>query len=507
MSGRVNNKEYDCLMIYNHARSRLSRVDDNELSLRIVERADQQLTAWGYRNNHYYDRDSIPGRNVFTELFRVVDSSQFVLLILTRGFLNNCWIRYCQMAAFKSLIDESTRPECVASHRLIPILINISENEIPQELGQLQHICFMNDWDTNEREWRKLKNALDGHPMQESTQRSIGADIPPVTRQHFSQGISESPNTPAVPSDTGASPISNAPSSRSARTAIVTPNSSGNYNAQSDQGRLSSEDSMDSMNSLSSSLLFSRPSLSTSTNASSTGSSAAQHVPLMQQSNQNQNSIPHRQSEDLVTLSGHGSLSGEQPYEPVARSIRTRLSETNRPVTHTSSVQGDTSIDGSSSISHSFTGDEDITIPKETASTVTPGTLRLQSTVETDAPQPMTSTTAATVQQSVTSPQNHSFTPSLSQSTSDSGIGLMSPELGSLNVASFLPGEAPESLYPSNQIDNSVTLQDKPDSAVNQSPEGPKTCTEDGERPSFFFRAIHFSLHAFFQPDKVYAPP
>lgn len=290
MSGRVNNKEYDCLMIYNHARSRLSRVDDNELSLRIVERADQQLTAWGYRNNHYYDRDSIPGRNVFTELFRVVDSSQFVLLILTRGFLNNCWIRYCQMAAFKSLIDESTRPECVASHRLIPILINISENEIPQELGQLQHICFMNDWDTNESEWRKLKNALDGHPMQESTQRSIGADIPPVTRQHFSQGISESPNTPAVPSDTGASPISNAPSSRSARTAIVTPNSSGNYNAQSDQGRFSSEDSMDSMNSLSSSLLFSRPSLSTSTNASSTGSSAAQHVPLMQQSNQNQNS-------------------------------------------------------------------------------------------------------------------------------------------------------------------------------------------------------------------------
>eukprot|EP00105_Crassostrea_gigas_P003267 XP_011416068.1 PREDICTED: uncharacterized protein LOC105320012 isoform X1 [Crassostrea gigas] len=172
------------------------------------------------------------------------------------------------------------------------------------------------------------------------------------------------------------------------------------------------------------------------------------------------------------------------------------------------SLSTDTSIDGSSSMSHYFTGNEDITILEETAATVTPGTLRLQSTVETDAPQPMTSTTAATVQQSVTSPQNHSFTPSLSQSTSDSSIGLMSPELGSLNVASFLPvGEAPESLYPSNQIDNSVTLQDKPDSAVNQSPEGPKTCPEDGERPSFFFRAIHFSLHAIFQPDKVYAPP
>lgn len=500
MSGTVNNKEYDCLMIYNHARSRLSRVDDNELSLRIVERADQRLTDWGYRNNHYYDRDSIPGRNVFTELFRVVDSSQFVLLILTRGFLNNCWIRYCQMAAFKKLIDESTRPERIASHRLIPILINISENEIPPELGQLQYICFMNDWDTNDREWGKLKNALDGHPMQETTQRSIGADIPPVTRQHFSQGISESPNTPAVPSETRASPINNAPSSRSTRTAIVTPNNSENFNAPSDQSRVSSEDSMDSVTS---SLLFSHLSSPTSIDTSLTGSSATQHVPLFQQSNQNQHSISHRQSEDLVTLSGHGSFPSEQPHQPLGR---TRVSETNRPITHTSSMQGDTSIDGSSSMSHSFTEDEDITIAKETSVTLTPGTLRLQSTdLEPDALQSMTPT-AATVQQSVASSQNHSSTPSLSQSTSDSGIGLTSPELGSLNVASFLhEDEAPESLYPSNQIAKSVTLHDEPDSAVNQSPEGPNT--EDEERPSFFFRAVHFSLHAIFQPDKVYAPP
>lgn len=287
MSGTVNNKEYDCLMIYNHARSRLSSVADNELSLSVVKRADQRLTDWGYRNNHYYDRDSIPGRNVFTELFRVVDSSQFVLLILTRGFLNNCWIRYCQMAAFKRLIDESTRPERIASHRLIPILINISENEIPDELEQLTNICFMNDWDTNEEEWEKLKKALDGHPMQETTQRSIGADIPPVTRQHFSQGISESSNTSAVPSDTRASSINNASSSRSTRTAIVTPNNSGNFNAPSDQSRVSSEDSMDSVTS---SLLFSHLSSLTSTDTSLTGSSAAQHVPLLQQSNQNQNS-------------------------------------------------------------------------------------------------------------------------------------------------------------------------------------------------------------------------
>lgn len=47
--------------------------------------------------------------------------------------------------------------------------------------------------------------------------------------------------------------------------------------------------------------------------------------------------VPHRQSEDLVTLSGHGSFSSEQPHQPLGRS---RVSETNRPITHTSSIQG-----------------------------------------------------------------------------------------------------------------------------------------------------------------------
>lgn len=83
--------------------------------------------------------------------------------------------------------------------------------------------------------------------------------------------------------------------------------------------------------------------------------------------------------------------------------------------------------------------------------------------------------TAATVQQSVASSQNHSST----------------PELGSLNVASFLhEDEAPESLYPSNQIAKSVTLHDEPDSAVNQSPEGPNT----GENWDVFIEVFFYHL-------------
>ena len=189
---RTNNKEYDCLLIYNHARSRLSRLEDNELSLRVVESTDDRLRQWGYPKNHYYDRDSIPGRNVFSELFRVVDSSQFVLIFLTRGFLRNCWIRYCQKAAFKKLIDESTRPDQIASHRVIPILINITEDEVPQELGQLTHICFRDDWEMDGPEWLKLKMALDGQSVQETRPRGIGDVRPPATPNHISQCIPES---------------------------------------------------------------------------------------------------------------------------------------------------------------------------------------------------------------------------------------------------------------------------------------------------------------------------
>ena len=189
---RTNDKEYDCLLIYNHARSRLSRVEDNELSLRVVEITDERLRKWGFTKNHYYDRDSIPGRNVFSELFRVVDSSQFVLIFLTRGFLTNCWIRYCQMAAFKKLIDESTRPDQIASHRVIPILINITEDEVPQELGQLTHICFRDDWEMDGPEWLKLKMALDGQSVQETRPRGIGDVRPPATPNHISQCIPES---------------------------------------------------------------------------------------------------------------------------------------------------------------------------------------------------------------------------------------------------------------------------------------------------------------------------
>ena len=199
---RTNDKEYDCLLIYNHARSRLSRVEDNELSLRVVEITDERLRQWGYTKNHYYDRDSIPGRNVFSELFRVVDSSQFVLIFLTRGFLTNCWIRYCQMAAFKKLIDESTRPDQIASHRFIPILINITEDEVPQELGQLTHICFRDDWEMDGPEWQKLKRALDGQSVQETRSGGIGDVRPPATPNHIGQCIPETCNEdPSVHSE------------------------------------------------------------------------------------------------------------------------------------------------------------------------------------------------------------------------------------------------------------------------------------------------------------------
>lgn len=104
--------------------------------------------------------------------------------------------------------------------------------------------------------------------------------------------------------------------------------------------------------------------------------------------------------------------------------------------------------------------------------------------------QSMTPTTAPTVQQSVASPQNHSSSPSLSQNTPDSGIELGSPELGPLNVMSILNVDrALESSPASNQIANSVSQQNGPDTAVTQSPERPNI----GESWEIFYLKDNFT--------------
>ncbi|KAL3863815.1 hypothetical protein ACJMK2_005547 [Sinanodonta woodiana] len=138
----LSGKKYHFNIIYNHALSRYSTTPDTELSLRFVEFLVGKLSAWGYTEFYYHDEHALPGRNVFEELFRVVNGSQWSFVILTKEFSSNCWVKYCQMAAFKNLIDKTQRD------RLIPI--TVGNVQLPVELEVNGVLSFDDDlttWD------------------------------------------------------------------------------------------------------------------------------------------------------------------------------------------------------------------------------------------------------------------------------------------------------------------------------------------------------------------------
>lgn len=207
---RSNFKEYDFLLIYNHEGSSYSDGDtreDSSLLLKYVDFIDRELKSCKY-SIHHLDRDSIPGRSVFYELDRVIESSQVILLILDKGFLKNSWKCFSQEAAIKNLIDASTDPKCTTSNRLIPIFICLEKNEIPSALKTLTPIEIMGESDITDK-WRNLKKAIDCHIKEGRIPRGIVAK-----NSKYSQLTPEYAS--AVSKEPRSNPISNGPSSRSA---------------------------------------------------------------------------------------------------------------------------------------------------------------------------------------------------------------------------------------------------------------------------------------------------
>lgn len=151
-------KKYHFNILYNNAGSKLSMNDDTKLSLKVAENVVERAKEWGFDTCFYTDRDALPGRNIFDELFEVIDSSMFTIVILTKGFLANCWARYCQMSAFKSLLD---RQDYGSTNRLIPVMVGINERELVQTLHLNRHVSFtVKDWQTDGKEWDKVRQMM-----------------------------------------------------------------------------------------------------------------------------------------------------------------------------------------------------------------------------------------------------------------------------------------------------------------------------------------------------------
>lgn len=102
-------RKNDCLLIYDNESSSLQVGEDNSLLLSYVNFVDEKLTTQGLKT-HHHSRDSTPGELLIKELEREVDSSQVVLLILDKGFLENSWSSFCKDVTIKKLIDESFLP-------------------------------------------------------------------------------------------------------------------------------------------------------------------------------------------------------------------------------------------------------------------------------------------------------------------------------------------------------------------------------------------------------------
>lgn len=201
---------YDCLLIYNHEDSSFSdggrTSEGSSLLFRYVDFVDRKLNSCEY-SIHHLDRDSIPGRNVFNELERVIESTQVILLILDEGFLRNSWKCFSQDAAIKNLIDTSTDPKCTTSNRLIPVLIHLEKNEIPFALKTLTAIEIMKESDID-KNWKNLKKAIDPN---------FGPERSTVARNpQYSQLTPEPQYASAVSEEPRVNPKSNVPSCRSA---------------------------------------------------------------------------------------------------------------------------------------------------------------------------------------------------------------------------------------------------------------------------------------------------
>ena len=144
-------KRYHFHVIYNHAQSPHSANEDNNQSLEYTETVVSRLSRLGFDKSYYHKRDARPGHSMFDELFRVIRESGFTFLILTRGFLDNCWSMYSGMSAFKKRLDKRK------GHRVIALAFNLTDKEIPDELCHHHVLHFTGDSEVDDGEWQKLK--------------------------------------------------------------------------------------------------------------------------------------------------------------------------------------------------------------------------------------------------------------------------------------------------------------------------------------------------------------
>ncbi|XP_076101313.1 uncharacterized protein LOC143071103 [Mytilus galloprovincialis] len=147
---------YHAMFIYNKPKLKNNRHrnQDFQVSFDVVKFAVDKLASWGFRQTYYHDRDALPGSNIFSEFFDTVKASRFTVVVLTRGFLNDCWGKYKSQAAFSKLLEEDK------TRRFIVMYIDLQDQQIPNEFNTMESLCFKANWQSEDEEWEKFKRIL-----------------------------------------------------------------------------------------------------------------------------------------------------------------------------------------------------------------------------------------------------------------------------------------------------------------------------------------------------------
>lgn len=168
---------YDAMFIYNRPKLKNNRNKDQDfqVSFNVVKFAVDKMATWGLKQTYYHDRDALPGNNIFGEFFDTVKASRYTVVVITRGFLNDCWGKYKSQAAFIKLLDQDR------SKRFIALLIDLENHHIPDEFNTMNKLCFGADWQNECEEWEKFKKLFKKvtQPVQDT-----GPDPCPVTHNN-----------------------------------------------------------------------------------------------------------------------------------------------------------------------------------------------------------------------------------------------------------------------------------------------------------------------------------
>ncbi|XP_050396016.1 uncharacterized protein LOC130010247 [Patella vulgata] len=151
---KLSGKKYHYCVLYNYVDGPASHRDnDQKLSRAFLAKMEDELTGCGFTDGYYFEK-ILPGSNLF-EVYSAtfIEPCEKVVVILTKGFRDNCWHKYTQQTSFMKLINGGK------TATFLPIVIGEKREHIPRDLGlDMEQILFFEEkWEDDEDNWCRLK--------------------------------------------------------------------------------------------------------------------------------------------------------------------------------------------------------------------------------------------------------------------------------------------------------------------------------------------------------------